>query len=81
MRFLFPVEDPRMDFIRRAALAFGRNSEVAVMRDFLFPHPPTGRPRPPVPKRQMREKRTAHLLIIFGIVLAAVEIYVIWGSF
>ncbi|MBO9123519.1 MULTISPECIES: hypothetical protein [unclassified Rhizobium] len=50
------------------------------MRDFLFPQPPTGRPRPPVPKRQMREKRTAHLLIIFGLVLAAVEIYVIWGS-
>jgi hypothetical protein len=32
-------------------------------------------------KRQMREKRTARLLIIFGLVLAAVEIYVIWGSF
>ncbi|MBB3964010.1 hypothetical protein GGQ67_001649 [Rhizobium metallidurans] len=31
-------------------------------------------------KRQMREKRTAHVLIIFGLVLAAVEIYVIWGS-
>jgi len=28
----------------------------------------------------MREKRTAHLLIVFGLVLAAVEIYVIWGS-
>ncbi len=51
------------------------------MRDFLFPHPPTGRPRRPMVKRQMREKRTAHLLIIFGLVLAAVEIYVIWGSF
>ncbi len=50
------------------------------MRDFLFPHPPTGRPRPPVAKRQMREKRTAHVLIVFGLVLAAVEIYVIWGS-
>lgn len=50
------------------------------MRDFLFPHPPTGRPRQSVVKRQMREKRTAHVLIIFGLVLAAVEIYVIWGS-
>jgi hypothetical protein len=29
----------------------------------------------------MREKRTAQALIIFGLVLAAVEIYVIWGSF
>jgi len=28
----------------------------------------------------MREKRTAHVLIVFGLVLAAVEIYVIWGS-
>jgi hypothetical protein len=51
------------------------------MRDSLFPHPPTGRPRRPVVKRQMREKRTAQALIIFGLVLAAVEIYVIWGSF
>lgn len=80
MKFLFSLEDPRMDFIRLAALAFGRNSEVDVMRDFLFPQPSTSRPRPPVPKRQMREKRTAHLLIVFGLVLAAVEIYVIWGS-
>ncbi len=51
------------------------------MRDSLFPHTPTGRPRRPVIKRQMREKRTAQALIVFGLVLAAVEIYVIWGSF
>ncbi|MBO9193859.1 hypothetical protein J5277_07045 [Rhizobium sp. 16-449-1b] len=50
------------------------------MRDSLFSHRPIGRPRRPVVKRQMREKRTAHVLIIFGLVLAAVEIYVIWGS-
>lgn len=32
-------------------------------------------------KRQMREKRTAQALMIFGIVLACVELYVIMGSF
>lgn len=32
-------------------------------------------------KRQMREKRTAQALMIFGIVLACVELYVILGSF
>ncbi|MBB3440219.1 hypothetical protein LVY75_17390 [Sinorhizobium sp. B11] len=30
--------------------------------------------------RQMREKRTAQALMIFGIVLACVELYVILGS-
>lgn len=69
-----------MDFIRCAAVGSDRNSEVNAMRDSLFPHPPASRPRRPVVKRQMREKRTAHVLIIFGLVLAAVEIYVIWGS-
>ncbi|MBB3658382.1 hypothetical protein FHX15_003629 [Rhizobium sp. BK650] len=31
-------------------------------------------------KRKMREKRTAHALMGFGIVLACVELYVILGS-
>ena len=51
------------------------------MRDIMFPKPTTERPRPPTGKRQMREKRTAQALIIFGLVLAAVEIYVICANF
>jgi hypothetical protein len=39
------------------------------------------RPRKPMPRRQMRERRTAQALIIFGIVLATVELYVILGGF
>ncbi len=30
--------------------------------------------------RQMREKRTARALIAFGVVLACVELYVIFGA-
>lgn len=34
----------------------------------------------PIGKRQMRERRTAAMLIAFGLALAAVEIYVIIGA-
>jgi len=34
----------------------------------------------PAPKRQMRKRRTAQALVLFGIVLAAVEFYVILGG-
>ncbi|MGO7382717.1 hypothetical protein ACCT20_05540 [Rhizobium ruizarguesonis] len=30
--------------------------------------------------RQMREKRTAQALIVFGVVLACVELYVVLGA-
>lgn len=32
-------------------------------------------------KRRMRERRTAQALIVFGIALAAVELYIILGGF
>ncbi|MBB3399502.1 MULTISPECIES: hypothetical protein [unclassified Rhizobium] len=41
---------------------------------------PITRPRRPAPKRQMRERRTAQALILFGVMLAAVELYVILGG-
>lgn len=34
-----------------------------------------------MPKRQMRERRTAQALVIFGVVLAAIELYVILAGF
>ncbi|MBY5328710.1 hypothetical protein [Rhizobium leguminosarum] len=30
--------------------------------------------------KQMREKRTAQALIVFGVVLASVELYIIFGA-
>ncbi|MGO7868058.1 hypothetical protein AB9F41_28010 [Rhizobium leguminosarum] len=30
--------------------------------------------------RQMREKRTAQALIVFGVVLACVELYIVFGA-
>ncbi|SEI03796.1 hypothetical protein SAMN05216228_1019112 [Rhizobium tibeticum] len=50
------------------------------MRDFMLSNAPLTRPRRPAPKRQMRERRTAQALILFGIVLAVVELYVILGG-
>ncbi|MBD9447863.1 hypothetical protein IB248_20155 [Rhizobium sp. RHZ01] len=50
------------------------------MRDFMLPNAPIPRPRRPAPKRQVRERRTAQALILFGVVLAAVELYVILGG-
>jgi len=50
------------------------------MRDIMLPNAPLTRTRRLAPKRQMRERRTAQALILFGIVLAAVELYVILGS-
>jgi hypothetical protein len=70
-----------MDFLGRAALAFACNAEVEVMRYFMSPNFLAARSRKPMQKRQMRERRTAQALIIFGIVLATVELYVILGGF
>ena len=53
---------------------------LKAMRDFMLPNAPIPRPRHPAPKRQMRERRTAQALILFGVVLAAVELYVILGG-
>jgi len=50
------------------------------MRDFMLRNAPITHPRRPAPKRQMRERRTAQTLILFGIMLAAVELYVILGG-
>ncbi|WP_160004785.1 hypothetical protein [Rhizobium sp. 18055] len=51
------------------------------MRDFLFSNLHTGRQKRPALKRQIRERRTAQALTVFGLVLAAVELYVIFGGF
>lgn len=51
------------------------------MRYFMSQSSLGARPRKPMRKRQMRERRTARALIIFGIVLATVELYVILGGF
>ena len=51
------------------------------MRDVMSPQYLPLRPhRITRGNRQMREKRTAQALTIFGIVLACVELYVILGS-
>jgi len=51
------------------------------MRDVMSPQYLPLRPhRITRGNRQMREKRTAQALMIFGIVLACVELYVILGS-
>ena len=50
------------------------------MRYLIPPNTSISRPRRPAPKRQMRERRTAQVLILFGIVLAAVEFYVVLGG-
>jgi hypothetical protein len=70
-----------MDFIRCAALAFAGHAEVNAIRDFPFPNFLTKRQHRAAPHRQMRERRTAQALVIFGLILAAVEIYVIFGGF
>lgn len=70
-----------MDFLGREALACACNPEVEAMRYFMSVNFLVARPRKPMPRRQMRERRTAQALIIFGIVLATVELYVILGGF
>ncbi len=50
------------------------------MRDFMQSNAPIPRPRRQAIRRQMRERRTAQALILFGILLAAVELYVILGG-
>jgi hypothetical protein len=49
------------------------------MRHVMLRNGPISR-RHPAPKRQMRKRRTAQALVLFGIVLAAVEFYVILGG-
>ncbi|WP_158007255.1 hypothetical protein [Rhizobium sp. AC44/96] len=51
------------------------------MRDFSSSSLHISRPERHVPKRRMRERRTAQAMILFGVVLAAVELYVILGGF
>lgn len=70
-----------MDFLSEAAVAFATTAKVTAMRDVMSPQYLPLRPyRITRGKRQMREKRTAQALMIFGIVLACVELYVILGS-
>lgn len=52
----------------------GQRREASVRSDDLKP---SSRPRRLGRNRQMRERRTAQLLVTFGIVLACVELYVI----
>jgi len=70
-----------MDFLSEAAVAFVSTARVIAMRDVMSPQYLPLRPhRITRGKRQMREKRTAQALMVFGIVLACVELYVIVGS-
>lgn len=41
-------------------------------------HGPSSRPRRRYRNRQMRERRTAYALMVFGIVLACVEIFIVF---
>ncbi len=70
-----------MDFLLPATVAFVLQTKVATMRDFMSSNPLPARPRRTTRTRQMRERRTAQALMIFGVVLAAVELYVILGTF
>lgn len=49
------------------------------MRDFLPISPLSGRPRRAGSGRQIRERRTAQVLAVFGVILACVELYVIFN--
>jgi len=49
------------------------------MRDVMPANPLPDRPRRGVHPRVMRERRTAQVLMVFGIILACVELYVILG--
>ena len=70
-----------MDFLSDVAVAFDTTTKVTTMRDVMSPQYQPLRPhRITRGKRQMREKRTAQALMVFGIVLACVELYVILGS-
>ena len=70
-----------MDFLSETAVAFATTAKVTAMRDVMSPQYLPLRPhRITRGNRQMREKRTAQALMIFGIVLACVEFYVILGS-
>ncbi|MET3854507.1 hypothetical protein [Rhizobium sp. OAE497] len=49
------------------------------MRDVMPANPLPHRPRRGATPRVMRERRTAQVLTVFGIILACVELYVILG--
>lgn len=49
------------------------------MRDVMPANPLPHRPRRGAHPRVMRERRTAQVLMVFGIILACVELYVILG--
>jgi len=49
------------------------------MRDVMPANPLPDRPRHGSAPRVMRERRTAQVLMVFGIILACVELYVILG--
>ena len=49
------------------------------MRDFMPANPLPQRPRRSATGRVMRERRTAQVLMVFGVILACVELYVILG--
>ena len=49
------------------------------MRDFMPTDPIAARPRRTGPARAMRERRTAQVLMVFGVILACVELYIVLG--
>ena len=50
------------------------------MRRMIFPPYSLTPPRRKTEVRQMRERRTAQILVVFGIVLACVELYIVFGN-
>lgn len=50
------------------------------MRRIMFPPHPFIPTRRKTAVRQMRERRTAQILMVFGIVLACVELYIVFGN-
>jgi hypothetical protein len=70
-----------MDFLSQAAVAFRHHCKgQKVMRNLMSSGFRPLRPyRITRGSRQMRERRTAQAFIVFGVVLACVELYVIFG--
>ncbi len=68
-----------MDFLSAVAVTFVIHAKVNAMR-LMFPPYSFSPPRRKTEVRQMRERRTAQILMVFGIVLACVELYVVIGN-
>ncbi len=66
-----------MDFLSAPAVIF--DIHVNAMR-LMFPPFSFPPPRHKTGTSQTRERRTAQILMIFGVVLACVELYVIVGN-